>query len=104
MPNISSSEDVIKYSVEAVKALENPGLQVYNMLKQSIPDADSKEILESWRESLGIMIAIADNREECKWFAPLYPIDKAFTKNPIYVSGKTAENLERLFSNVSNTD
>ena len=94
MPKLSTSTDLINNSIEALKLLQNPSDKIVNKIKQVFPNCAPNEIIESWKESLGIMVAIANNRKECQWFAPLYPIDKAFTQNPTDTFEKIASNFK----------
>ena len=67
----------------------------------TLPNFAPNEIIESWKESLGIMVAIANNRKECQWVAPLYPIDKAFTQNPTDTLKKIASNFELAVNKIT---
>ncbi len=101
MPKLSASTDVINNSIEALKVIQNPSDKMVNRIKQVFTNFAPNEIIESWQESLGIMVAIANNRKECQWVAPLYPIDKAFTQNPTDILEKMASNFELAVNKIT---
>ncbi len=90
----TQSEEVIKFSTEALNLLKKPSKELFKRLKKIFPDVDSEDVLSSWKESLETMVAIAGNRDKCTWFAPLYPNDKAYTKNPKDVFGTMLKNFD----------
>jgi len=76
----ASSEDIIKFSTEALNLLKKPSKELFNRLNVVFPCVEPEEVLSSLRESLETMIALAANRDKCTWFAPLYPGEKVYQK------------------------
>jgi hypothetical protein len=101
MPKKSSSEEVLNFTKEALKALVSPTDQLRARLKQIFPMNDPAKIIESWMESLLIMHSIASNRDECQWVAPLYPSDNAFTKNPTDFLDSMSKNIEKAIKKLN---
>ena len=91
----------IKYSEEALKVLISPTRELMDRFDEIFPGIDPLNIIESWNESLLIMGTIASNRDECQWFAPLYPSDKAFTKNPFDVLDTISKNVKTAIKKIN---
>lgn len=68
---------------------------------KAFPSCEPKIIIDSWKEALGIMATIANNRDECQWVAPLYPIDKEFTRNPLDTLGDISRNFDLTVNKIA---